>query len=168
MKTISLVEAFPKPRPLSTNHLSTITFTTLDEFVRASSRLAWKFCLTLFISFPFPSCPAFWPQSPLSSQRTFSLRTRTPTSSLICRNSLFASPISNITSTSFVLSPPLTFSFGPSARLILGGINHRRCSVVTRVAERELHRNSRVGITSLFAPLARRLHFAILRCSRRV
>ena len=40
MKTTSPEGALPKPKPLSTNHLSTVSFTTLVWSARASSRLA--------------------------------------------------------------------------------------------------------------------------------
>ena len=62
MNTTLTVGALPKPYPLSTNHLSTISFTTLVRFVRASPRLAsrsssssWDLChVRLDVEFSFP------------------------------------------------------------------------------------------------------------------
>ena len=68
MKTTSPEGTLPKPKPLSTNHLSTRSLTTLVLSARASGRLdsstsssSWRFSLSsrsslrLRVEFPFPT-----------------------------------------------------------------------------------------------------------------
>ena len=58
MNTTSPVGALPKPKPLSTNHLSTVSFATLAWSARASSRLASRSSSSN--CFLFPASPASW------------------------------------------------------------------------------------------------------------
>ena len=153
MKTISPVGHLLRPQPLSTNLLSTVTFTTLDWFVRPFPFQTFLAPRPLHL-FPFLFCPVSWPQSPPSSKNS--------DSSLICGSSFFTALISDMISDSCVPGAPSRSSLG----LTSSSVESRADFALWKLksSEREMHRDSRAGITFLFASLARWSRFALLTC----